>query len=329
MTKILSALVILTIVLGALYLFLLSPSGVERNADSKYQDKDFRASILLYTRALAENRLSFKAERLLFKLGNAYRLGGQRERALDFYIKILRDNPDSVYRERIQGLLKVETEEIQGLAEVESTYTIDLSSFQGPVPEDIVKLKSQRDLLYLQLVKAISSSRGGLGYELLSAYKRFQELDEGYQQRRSSDLTTHTSIIRRKAIRNLALVGMADDAGAGLKKEESVYTLAITQKDSIQELLQSPSNFPLDAVFVRVHGIPSTKFHLNASRLFDLFEKAKIFLLFDDNGTEPREVDLGEYLQKNTFVLECEDDKECRMRILEALHLRSIWQSNG
>jgi len=324
------SILLLFLILGAgLYMYLLSPSSTERQGDENYQKKDFRASIIFYTKALAQNQVSFKKERLLFKLGNAYRLGGQRERALDFYMKILRDNPESVYRERIQGLLTVEASEIQDLAEDAETYVVDLSSFQGPIPEDIRTLKAQRDSLYLQLVKAISTARGELSYGLVAAYKRFQEMNRDYQNKKTSFATKRIGQVRSKIQRSLALVSMEEGDGQKLKARESVYSLAIMEFDSLDEMLQLPSDTVLDAVFIRVSGIPDTKTYLNTSRLLDLFEKAKVFLLLDDSSTEEEKYTLPENLQERTFVLLCKEEDNCRGRISEVLHLRSIWQSNG
>ena len=70
---------VFTILLSVLllYIFLLSPSRDETSGDERFAKKDFRGAVVFYTKALANNKTTFSEERILFKLGNSYRLVGE------------------------------------------------------------------------------------------------------------------------------------------------------------------------------------------------------------------------------------------------------------
>lgn len=329
MKRNISILVVILIILGALYILLLAPSGSERDGDQKYQDKDYRGSIILYAQALKQNQIAFTKERLLFKLGNAYRLVGQKDRSLDFYMKILRDNPDSVYRERIQGLLTMEVTEFQDITEYTEGYVVDLKPFEGPLSANIATLKARRDALYLELIKGISTMKGTLDLSLMEAYKHFKEMNKNYQSKKQEYSAEQVELIKSKAKRTLALIAMGKDAGDRLKKQEPVYDLQLIELDSLDEILQLPSETNIDGVFIRLEEIIDTKIDLNLSRLLDLFEKAKVFLLLDDSSTVREKYELPETLSERIYLLSCNEEENCRGRIIDVLRLRSVWQSNG
>ena len=329
MKRNISIVIVILLFIGGFYIFLLAPSKSERSGDKKYEKKDYRGSIVLYTQALSQNQVSFNQERLLFKLGNAYRLVGQKDRALDFYMKILRDNPDSVYRERIQGLLTLEVTEFQQITEDTQAHVVDLAPFKGPLPENIVTLKARRDALYLELIRGISTMEGALDMSLVEAFKRFKDMNKHYHSKKIEFSSEQVEIIKSGVSRSLALISMGEGVGDRLRKQELVYDLQLYELDSIEEILQLASDTKLDGVFIRLEEIVDTKTTLNLSRLLDLFEKAKIFLLLDDSSTVKEKFELSEKLSERIYLLSCNEEENCRGRILEVLRLRSLWQSNG
>jgi len=316
------------LVLGCLasYFYFLAPSSAERDGARLYETKDYPGATLQYTRALASKPSRYQAERLLFKLGNSARQLGQRERATDFYFKILRDNPDSTYRKSIQGFLRVESQDLheQNLAK---PYQLDLDTLRQTKGKGLLELKRQKDRLYSYLVKNLSLMQGDLSHEVKTLYRDFKAVEREF----NSSLQTADSVRQRKTGENLqrrlALVGFPENVSEDLRKHESVFQLNILEVTSIMDLFARGGEQIPQSVFIRLQGVKHTNFTLNLGRLLDFSEKTKIFLLIDDNKGEG--TGLPEPLDEEIRILRCPARENCRGEIQKVIHSRHLWQSNG
>ena len=328
MKKLWVTLGLLLVVLVATYFYFFAPSLTEREGDKLYQAQNYAGSMLQYTRALASKPPHFKAERLLFKLGNSARQSGQRERATDFYFKILRDNPDSIYRDRIQSFLRLETQDFKEQS-LSKPYQLNLESLRQGKVEGLSELKQQRDRLYSHLVMALSRMDGGMNFEVKSLYRDFKMIETEFNSKLESVSLDRPQKARKRLERRLAIVGFPTETADALRKHESVFSLRVMEASNISELFAKGGEQIPQSVFMSIQGVNHTNFSLNLRRLLDYSEKTKIFLLIDDNEGEGIGDGLPEPLPTRVHILRCRSGEVCRQEIQNVMHSRHLWQSNG
>ncbi len=312
-----------------LYIFLLSPSQDETAGDQHFSKKEFRVAIVFYTKALANHKTTFSEERILFKLGNSYRLAGENQRAFDFYFSILRKNEASVYRTRIQAYLRHEAKDLEmetSIGEIE----LESISSNKLVNENILELKKKRDKLYLKLLHVLTQSVNQPGdYRLLDLYDSYTNIQTKYLNRRQFALTEVKKEREKKISKRFVSLWMDKlglDEFSSLSDRYRIEHIAV---EDWTECFEIKSDLPVDAFFINVSEKVHTNLSIQLSRLYDFHEKAKVFLVFDDNTSESLLQKTVKTSDESVSLLQCGMDNDCAKVIRQLIHRRSIWQSDG
>ena len=322
---------VLTILLSVLflYIFLLSPSHDETSGDERFSKKDFRGAIVFYTKALANNKTTFSEERILFKLGNSYRLVGENQRAFDFYFSILRKNEDSVYRSRIKAYLRNEAKDLEMESSLSNIELESISSLKLTT-ENIVELKEKRDKLYLKLLNIlISSSFRPRDYQVLDIYDNYSRIQTKYLNRRLVTLAKVQKEIEKKISKKFVTLWMEKVGLQDFSSLSDLYSIQHIALDDWTKCFQVESDPPVDAFFIYVSEKVHTNLLIQISRLYDFHEKAKVFLVFDDNTLESLLQEKVNALPGSASLLQCDKDNGCAEVIRQLIHRRSLWQSDG
>lgn len=310
------------------YLWMSRRGEFETAGDEEYQKGEYRNASIQYTRSLAKNQGGFKEERILFKLGNSYRQLGESQRAFDFYLKILRENEDSVYRDRIQAFLRSETKVIQAEASV-GDVQLDLSFLQEKRELSLIEWKQRRDKIYKMMIQALAQNVRPDSYEMRQLYQEFSKTQESYFQQIERGVRELPKTQVRLEQKRVALVGLPENAASELMKEELPYHWIVDQNQYLTDLFDSREQNPLDAILVYSDRESLTNLVINLERLYEFHEKAKVFLLFDDNSQEELESRLRAQILRRAKIVRCSSPQDCTNNSRLLLQRRSLWQSGG
>tara|TARA_B100000674_G_scaffold119970_1_gene91285 strand:- start:1856 stop:2845 length:990 start_codon:yes stop_codon:yes gene_type:complete len=311
------------------YIFLLSPSKDETEGDRSFAKEEFRGAVVFYTRALAKNKTPFSEERILFKLGNSYRLAGENQRAFDFYFSILRKNEDSVYRDRIQSYLRHEAKDLEmetSLGDIE----LKSISLGESVDESILDLKTKRDKLYLKLLKVLlDSAERPQNYQLLDLYNTYKSLQTKYLDSRQSALKEFGQVLERKISKKFVSLWMGEAGVSEFSPLTDLYKIEHIVAEDWATCFSINNEPPVDAFFIYVSEKVQTNLLIQVSRLYDFHEKAKVFLVFDDSTLESLPQEKVKSLADKASLLQCTEENTCAEVIRQLIHRRSLWQSDG
>ena len=164
--------------------------------------------------------------------------------------------------------------------ELESISSLKLTT------ENIVELKEKRDKLYLKLLNIlISSSFRPRDYQVLDIYDNYKRIQTKYLNRRQVSLAKVQKEIRK----NLEEICNFVDGKSRFRRLSSLSDLYRIQHIALGDwtkCFQVESDPPVDAFFIYVSEKVHTNLSIQVSRLYDFHEKAKVFLVFDDNTLE-------------------------------------------
>lgn len=327
--KIVSSVIVILAAGIALYLFLLSRSIDEKNGDNAFESKEFRHAIVFYKKALADNKVSFSEERILFKLGNSYRLAGENQRAFDFYFAILRRNSNSVYRDRIQTYLRHEASDLESLTTLREI-ELDLSFLKQDKQLSLLELKGKRDELYSVLLKKLSEFEGeSIGYRLIDLYESYSKLQVNYQSRKKTEIRKVDQLIKRRVKRRLGTYNLEPLSLPDLSSLSEFYQIEQLTADSWTDLYTNKKFFSMDGFFINASEENHTNLLIHLQRLYDFHEKAKVFLIFDDNILKGLSREQTESFAKYASLLNCGKTNPCAEVIRQLVNRRSLWQSGG
>ncbi len=312
-----------------IYIYLLSPSQDETAGDRSFAKKEFRAAVVFYTRALANNKTSFSEERILFKLGNSYRLSDENQRAFDFYFAILRKNEDSVYRERIQSYLRYEVKDIEmerSLGDIE----LESINLDETANESLFELKKKRDKLYLKLLHMLTDSADKpQNYELLGVYNTYTSIQTSYLASIKSSSGNASKKLERKISKKFVSLWMDEVGIKDFSSLTDLYKIKHIAAEDWATCFKIKSDPPVDAFFIHVSEKVHTNLSIQVSRLYDFHEKAKVFLVFDDNNLESFPHEKVKALADSVSFLQCGEKNTCAEVIRQLIHRRSLWQFGG
>ena len=312
-----------------IYIFLLSPSHDESNADELFERKDFRGAIVLYTKALASNKITFSEERILFKLGNAYRLAGEHKRAFDFYFSILRKNDESVYKNRIQAYFRHEAKDLEMETSLNNLVLESIST--GELNDaSIVDLKLKRDKLYLQLINILTSPKvDQSSYQVLDLYDNYKNIQTKFLNYRRIAFNNVNKALKKKISRKFVTLWMEKIGLDDFSSLSDLYKIQHVALEDWAECFKIEGDPPVDAFFINVSEEVQTNLAIQIPRLYDFHEKAKVFLVFDDSTLEGSSLNKVKALADDVSILQCDNENECTNLIRQLIHRRSLWQSGG
>ena len=329
MSKIIRTGIVLLVIVIAIYIYLLSPSTDDLNGDKAFEVSNYRQAIVYYTRALSENKIGFSEERILFKLGNSYRLVGENQRAFDFYFSILRKDKSSVYRDRIQTFLRHEASDLQAEISV-GNIKLDLSFLKEVKRLSIVELKAKRDELYLILLQSLSAmSNGSVDYQILDLYENFTKIQANYVARRESEFAQLDRVVQNRAKRTLGTLYIESLNLPPLSTLSEYYKVEQIKADSWTDLYSGNRFSSVDAFIVNASRESHTNLSLQLQRLYDFNQKAKLFLIFDDNTWENISQESIESYSNFGSILRCGSNNPCAEVLRQVIHRRSLWQFGG
>jgi len=312
-----------------IYIFLLSPSQDETNGDQSFSQKEFRKAVVFYTRALANNKTLFSEERILFKLGNSYRLFGEHERAFDFYFSILRKNENSVYKGRIQSYLRHQAKDLEmdrSLGDIE----LKPISPNDAIDESLPDLKLRRDKIYLKLLNSIVESKNGaMDYLQLDLYDNYRNIQTRYTEKRQAAISQINVKLERKISKKIVSLWMDRVGISDLSTLTDRYILKHMVVENWSQCFNIKEESPVDAFFIYVSEEVHTDLSIQLPRLYDFHEKAKVFLVFDDNTLKTSLYESVKALDDSVSLLQCGEDSNCANVIRQLIHRRSLWQSDG
>ncbi|PCJ20588.1 MAG: hypothetical protein COB02_03445 [Candidatus Cloacimonadota bacterium] len=321
------------LVLVCVYLYLISPSSMEKKADKFYQDSKYEDAAHFYQLAFTEGNISFKKERILFKLGNSYRLSGETDRSFDFYFMVLQENKSSVYKSRIQEFLRGENEGSFQLDVASQNIEVDLSFLNSTTELSLKGTLDKRDEIYKVLLLAISNDNANLSYQLKDIYRAFKKLQLKVKEKK---IEAAVKISIKKSIkdkREMLLIGLEDTLKVELKQMRSNYKLIIHQLESGNDIVTLKNDIFPQAIYVSFSqeyaSMGSDNFLTFLERLYDSHENAKIFLMIDDSNKEGLSEILDSWDKDGLYTLVFQDQDELVSKIKESLKARFIWQSNG
>ncbi len=333
MARIASALLILLLILGGVYLYFLAPSGMEKEGDKAYQAQKYADAALKYTAALAKTGTPFSKERLLFKTGNAWNLQGERERALDFYMLILRNNPDSVYRSRIEEHLKEQQQTLARQTRRDGVSTLDLSFLNQSEAKSLVQIKTERDQIYLELLdRLIRPGTSAVDYETLELYRTFQKARSRFDSALEGASEQRVTVLRKGGPElHLVLVQFAEEFQEELQAQSGPQKVFWHGKPNLAEALEDAGRIKADGFFIQLQDSDWASAGVMLPRLVEVFQKSKIFLVFVDTMKNTEELDqFAESLETEVRWLKCVDGVPACMQSLQGLSQRkSLWQLNG
>lgn len=315
------------------YLYLSSPSALEKQADKFYQNSQYDDAAHYYQLAFAEGNLSFKKERILFKIGNAYRLSGEKERSFDFYFMVLQENKSSVYKTRIQEFLRDSDEVDDTSVALHQKIEVDLDFLKEDTELSLRKVVEQKNKLYKILVMAVVSDNLNLSYQLKDLYKGYKELQLKLQKSKieTSALLSQKRLQRDR--REMLFIGLESELKQELVVSSPNYNLVIHEIDSSNDIIDLKSEISPQAIFIAYQSEFSSlgvdNFITFLERMYDSHENAKVFLMIDDSNSEGLSEILNSVDDQRVFTLLFQDQKELRSKIKESLKARFLWQSNG
>lgn len=328
-------LLVFALLLGLLWLgywfYQVAPSDFENEGDAFMQTQDYSQASLMYARALKDSRASYSEERVLFKLGNSYRIQGERDRAFDFYFMLLRQNPNSIYKERIEEYLREQKGLLTSNAEnltVEIDWSFLQNSQEAVTLEQVVE---QRHRIYRHLLdKIMASAGGGASYEALELYSAFRKNEVQLlelKEQKGRELSVQATTIRPRLI---SLVAADEDTIEKIRKSDLPFPLKVDALATLDDVFAySSSNQAVEGLFLFLRPEDMAMAEIHVPRIGDLYENSKIFLIFVDEGEQEQ---LGEspLVKDSRFRwFSCSDSEDCVHTIRDSLRLKSLWQSNG
>ncbi len=325
MKRVFSGLVFLSLVFLGVYLYLLSPSAAEKEGDRLYQAQDFAGAGLAYTRSLAVSSTSFASERVLFKAGNAYRLASERDRAFDFYLKLLREYPDSVYKPRIQEFLKEEQKNLTATAP--GKIQLDLSFLQKK-PASLEEMKGTRDQIYLSLLQVLTQE-GSLpqDFEVRQLYQELKKADLVLEESRSVQATSRLSQVAEIKRLHLAFLTGQASFEQGFKSLDFVIKpKAAFYAEPVALIQASLQNLDGLFFFASLSSWKGNVVHLQ--RLAEVYENTKIFVILVEeslDSTQSAELDKDLSDLKLKYLV-CKDESNCLEQMHDLIQVRSLWQ---
>jgi tetratricopeptide (TPR) repeat protein len=334
--RILSFLLLIGLLLFAIWLYLVSPSAHEKLGDQAMQDQDYASASMYYSRAMNEGKTSFGKERVLFKLGNSFRIQGERERAFDFYFMLLRLNKDSAYKERIEEFLREQKGHL-ALENNQDKVEIDWSFLnQKSGPMTLEQQKQKRDQLYRMLIDRLSTSGATvMAYETLELYRAFQKSSQEFLELRLRESDTLPQKVVSRQTRNLVFVGFSED---WTSQWNSLSPVTAVEWKSLQEptdLIEQAETLRPQGIFIYMEPSRRPSDLIQLPRLADLYENSKFFLVFVDSLMNESQSDLEldamveEMQHPKLRWFRCQDVSDCRGYMRDLVDLRSLWQSNG
>ncbi|MBW7875464.1 MAG: hypothetical protein H3C47_05720 [Candidatus Cloacimonetes bacterium] len=335
--RILSFVFLIALLLFVVWMYLVSPSAHEKLGDQAMQSQDYVSASMYYSRALNEGKTSFGKERVLFKLGNSFRIQGERERAFDFYFMLLRLNKDSAYKQRIEEFLK---EQKGHLAMENNQDRVDIDwSFlnQTKGPMTLLEQKQKRDKLYRMLIERLSGSgtNQALAYETLELYREFQKSSQQYIESKEQESQKLPQKVMSMATRHLVSVGFLKEWMAEMHSLSPVTAVQWNNLQEPGELIELAESIKPDAIFIYMEASRRQSDLIQLPRLADLYENSKFFLVFVDSLMNESYSDselaglVSEFGHTKLRWFRCQDLADCKGYLRDLVDLRSLWQSNG
>ncbi|MCO4781960.1 MAG: hypothetical protein KC646_06505 [Candidatus Cloacimonetes bacterium] len=315
------------------YLYLSSPSTLEKQADKFYQSSQYDDAAHYYQLAYAEGNLSFKKERILFKIGNAYRLAGERERSFDFYFMVLQENKNSVYKSRIQEFLRDDGSVDDSSIAFQQDIEVDLDFLKDTDQLSLKETIEQRNKLYKILVMAVVSDNLNLSYQLKDLYKGFKKLQiKVDKSKKQAAISLFKKRLKRDR-REMLFIGFEKELKQALISSSSNYKLIIHEIESANEVIDLKADIQPQAVYISYQNefssMGADNFITFLERMSDSYENTKFFLMIDDSSSEGLSEILKSVDDQRVFTLLFQDQKELRSKIKQSLKARFLWQSNG
>ncbi|MCJ8345713.1 hypothetical protein MJH12_09245 [bacterium] len=321
------------LVLFGIYLYLISPSAMEKQADKFYQESRYDDAAHFYQLAFREGNVSFKKERILFKIGNAYRLAGERDRSFDFYFMVLQENTSSVYKSRIQEFLREESEDVIESMALNDNFEVNLDFLRDAQELSLQETLLKRDELYKILLMAVMNDNSNLSYQLKDVYRGYKKLQINLAKVKQEASIQITAKRLKRVRRELLLIGLGESLKEKLLASGYNYNLVIHQISSGHDVIDLQDKIDPQAIYIsfqqEVSSMGSDNFLTFLERLYDSYENTKIFLMIDDSNNEGLSEILDSWDKEGLYTLVFQDQDELKSKIKQSLKARFIWQSNG
>jgi tetratricopeptide (TPR) repeat protein len=326
--KILSILLFLIVILGIWYWMKVAPSSAESHADQAFVAKNYDQASMMYSQALLSEKSSWRKERLLYKLGTAYRFQGEKERALDFFMKVLREYPSSSYKDRIEQMLRDETGIVAALSQpmdlMDADFQIELPDLEKA--QKLVEIKQEKDKVYLQLVNALSKVRDEVPYELLQLYNGYKVLQKRFNEQIVVEQNNRLKDIKKRQQRIVFLIGFTEELTKKLKKSENMYEVVTRSFQDMASALINDSGLKPGIVVTRMpDSTDMERISIEISRLLEVYESSHIFVMVPQEQEVP--ADAFSDLSAERFRLLVTGGEEDNVATIRGmLHIRNLWQ---
>jgi tetratricopeptide (TPR) repeat protein len=301
----------------------------EKEAERFLQSGDYEKAVVYYTRALAANNSRRREERILYKLGLSCRNAGEKERSLDFFMRLLSLNPDSSYRSGIQNILRSDADGESGFARPEDLYR-PYTPEEVVVPQGmtLVQAKSERDNLYRALVgELLQINNGKISHRSLDLWRNLRKMQLEYEKLIKEGLDVRVAELRRIETRNIYFIGLPEEMGKSLSSSEKVFHLSISHFETVFDALNAGDpGFSPDGVFLNIADLSEERLRISVERFLDFYKNAKLFLIFVDNQTAVDTSLVSSFPEDRVrFLSVAEIGEDLRHSIGEILHVRSLW----
>lgn len=330
MRKILFIVIALLCLWAVFYYFRhFSLLSAEKEAEYFLQNGDYEQAVMHYTRALAANNSKKREERILYKLGLCCRNAGEKERSLDFFMRLLHLNPESSYRDGVQNILKSDADEhlqISDMADFYSSYIpTDVSLPEGL---SLVQMKEERDRLYKSLVgELLNINNGRISHRALDLWHNLRTVQQEFENTIVRSLESRVTELQRIETKTIYFIGLPENLGESLKATEKIFRLSTAHFETMFDALNwSEGQIVPDGIFLNTVDLSAERLKISIDRFLDFYKNTKLFLIFVDKQTTI-DVSLAKSFpeERVCFFSVADVEEDLKQSIGEILHVRSLW----